>query len=415
MSTSKKATASNRIPTQVPRNLCIFIDGTWNSDRSAHATNVRKLFDATPDGVVAGREQFKLYIQGVGKKPQAQGSGLDDDYAHELNQLLRREFPSRMGPLLRSAIGGGFGKGTTSRIKAAYRFLCKHYSKKRGDRVFLFGFSRGAFAARSLAGFISQVGLLLSNHLDELENAYEIYESGANSKHARLANKLEKLTGLRAVSQDGEYFLPIHFLGVWDTVASLGLPSRLSWLTAPYTEYHQVEVPPAVITARHALALHELRGLFEPLLWKAGSHGDLKQVWFPGAHADVGGGYPADASERSDIALRWMAAEAAATGLGIAPQLLQPRQGGTTQRIHHEIRRWFLPTWPRPRKWLLDKRDTALDSHHFHKSAHDYLRHSDTTGYRFSLCHVNSALRAVDRDALARAILLRLRGQEIAE
>lgn len=414
MSTSRKAATRNRIPSQIPRNICIFIDGTWNSDRSRSTTNVLKLFNATPEGIIDGREQFKLYIQGVGKKPQAQGSGLDDDYAHELNQLLRREFPAGMAPLFRPSVGGGFGKGTTSRIKAAYRFLCEHYDKDRDDRVFLFGFSRGAFAARSLAGFINQVGLLLSKHLDELENAYEIYESGTNPAHARLARKLEKLTGIRTVSREGEYFLPIHFLGVWDTVASLGLPSRLSWLTAPYTEYHQVEVPPAVMTARHALALHELRSLFEPLLWKAGSHSDLKQVWFPGAHADVGGGYPADASARSDIALRWMAAEAAATGLGIVPELLQQKESEISQKIHHEIRGWFLATWPRPRQWLLDK-SADLDSHYFHETAYDYLRQSDAIGYRFSLRHVNSALRAVDRDALARAILLRLHGREIAE
>ena len=398
------------------RNICAFIDGTWNRAGTRTPTNVRKLFDAIPEGVVKGREQHKLYIPGVGKKPRADGGVLDEaDYAVALSRYLRRELPTGTATVGRWLIGGGFGRGTAARIKAAYHFLCENYDARRGDRVFLFGFSRGAFAARSLAGFTGRVGVLLADKLEHVERAYEIYERSEDPAQTELADFLEQLTGVRVVTADSEFYLPIHFLGVWDTVASLGLPSRLEWLTAPFTEYHQVEVPPSVMTARHALALHELRGLFEPLLWKRGAHTDLKQVWFAGAHADVGGGYEAGEDALSNIALRWMATEAALCGLAVDGKAPWLKSADEPVVVHHEIRKMFVATLPLPRKWLDVDEMIDWDSHYFHRSTLDYLLEADQVRYRFIHPFVNAALKRADAWALSRAVELRLHGQEIVE
>jgi uncharacterized protein (DUF2235 family) len=137
----------------MPRDIAVFIDGTWNQQRRGGTTNVLKLCEATRSGVVGDRVQVKLYISGVGTKPVATGEGLvDADYRAQLDLHLSQELPVGLGGT-RRVIGGAFGKGTSSRIKAAYHAICAEYDRKRGDRVFLFGFSRGAFAVRSLSGF----------------------------------------------------------------------------------------------------------------------------------------------------------------------------------------------------------------------------------------------------------------------
>jgi len=414
-------TGSRRRPqvgasSKLPRNIAVFIDGTWNRSGTRYPTNVRKLFVATPEGVVNGYEQFKLYVPGVGRKPKADfGSLADRDYEVELSRHLRREMPTGTATIFRGVVGGAFGNGTAARIKATYHYLCKNYDRRRGDRVFMFGFSRGAFAARSLAGFAGRLGLLLANKLEHVERAYEIYERSEDPAHTELADFLEKLTGRRMVTSDDEYYLPMHFLGVWDTVASLGLPSRLEWLTAPFTEYHQVEVPPSVMTARHALALHELRGFFEPLLWQPGGHTDLKQVWFAGAHADVGGGYEVGQTGLSDIALRWMAEEAKRCGLNVDESATWWTPWEASPAVHQEIRGLFLATLPLPRKWLDEAGVVNWISHHFYKSAIDYLQEADKVRYEFKHPFVNAALRHVDSLVLLKAISLRLFGQEIVQ
>jgi len=401
---------------ELPRNIAIFIDGTWNQATARTPTNVRKLYLATPTGVHAGRQQFTHYMSGVGTKPRIEDGGLSDaDYRFELERYLLQEMPGFCTEDSRRLIGGLTGWGTEGRIKTTYHLLCTHYSRQRGDRVFLFGFSRGAFATRSLAGFIDKVGLLLRDKLGHVERAYEIYEQCLDPAQTELADFLEKLTGIRVVHPESEYFLPMHFLGVWDTVASLGLPSRLEWLSAPFTEYHQVEVPPGVMTARHALALHELRGSFEPLLWKPGGNVDLKQVWFSGAHADVGGGYKSGEDGLSDIALRWMASEAMKVGLIVDAE----ERWWQTQRpgmaVHHEFRGLFLTTWPTPRSWLHKCPEGGETTHHFHQSAIDYLREADRVRYSFLHPYVNAGLRRVDELALPAAVRLLLMGQEVVK
>jgi hypothetical protein len=164
------------------------------------------------------------------------------------------------------------------------------------------------------------------------------------------------------------------------------------------------------MTARHALALHELRGAFEPMLWESGSHPDLKQVWFPGAHADVGGGYRVNEDELSNTALHWMASEAEKAGLVVDKAAVWWQQLVGQPVIHHEIRGLFLATMPSPRSWLLQQDSLCRESHRFHHSANSYLMNADKVSYTFKPAHVSAALRRVDAEAFSRAIYLALVG-----
>ena len=393
-----------------PRDVAVFIDGTWNRQGTGAPTNVRKLYEAAARGPVHGRSVAKLYLSGVGTKPQAHGEALlDAEYRAHLALHLDRELARGAG-WTRSATGGAFGKGTTARIKAAYRAVCAEFDRHRGDRVFLFGFSRGAFAARSLAGFMEKVGLLLRDKLWAVDEAYWLYEYGVDASQSALAEFLYKLTGRRMPTSDDDAWLPVHFLGVWDTVGSLGLPSRLARLSAPFTEYHQVDVPPNVMHARHGLALHELRETFEPLLWSGGSHGSLAQVWFPGAHADVGGGYPAGETGLADAALLWMADQAEAHGLALDRSSAWLHPEAADACVHHEIRGVFVASLPRPRRWLsaADLDADAARSFRFHASAGARLFASTRPQYGYRQPFVNAALRRADELAAVRMVQMRL-------
>jgi uncharacterized protein (DUF2235 family) len=355
--------------------------------------------------------QLPLYIQGVGTKPKFDDlSWVDEDYRAQLSKLLGGEFWGPVPDFVREKWGGAFGKGTAARIRGAYHFVCRHYRERSTDRVFLFGFSRGAFAARSLAGFLDFVGLLLLGHLDKVEEAWMLYERATDPAQSELQDFLYKLTGYRRATRD-QFFVPMHFVGVWDTVASLGIPSRQGWVMAPFTEFHQVDVPPAVMTARHAIATHEIRSTFEPLLWKSSSsHTDLMQVWFPGAHADVGGGYKAGDDKLSDNTLRWMTREATKCGLLVkssSPWVLQP---DALDAVHHEIRGLFITSTPTPRLWLGGREPT--DGYHVHRTLAEYLLEF-IHDYRFNRPFVNAALRRVDELAFLRFLHTRFDGREV--
>jgi len=287
-----------------PKSIAVFIDGTGNSayDESAEHSNVFKLFNAcalpVPD---------KHYFSGVG----ALGPPPDRDSTFA---AAKKRIQARL-QFADSLVGGVGGLGLARRIKQAYAFVCERY--RPGDSIYLFGFSRGAYAARSLAGFVNLLGLLLHDKLDFVETAFTLYQMGIAGKRTDFRSYLLEVTGKRVSdgNERGEDSLPIYFIGVWDTVCSLGLPRAAAALTNPFTDYHMVTLPPNVTYARHALALHEPRREFPPVLWAGTAHGgqDLIQCFFPGAHADVGGGY-LDTS-RSDVALSWMARHAEQCGL----------------------------------------------------------------------------------------------------
>jgi uncharacterized protein (DUF2235 family) len=282
------------------KNIVLFIDGTWNEPHDKDPslnTNVVQLCEAS----VKSPAQLVRYLRGVGTDHPS-----DPDHS---GVLERTEY------FLKTKAGGIAGYGTSHRIKKAYQFLSENY--EYGDRIYLFGFSRGAFAARSLAGFAERVGLLLRRAAKDeyVDAAYYIYEHGRDKRNSLVRAFLREIVDQEEPRAE-ESVLPIHFIGVWDTVAAQGLPSRAKILSAAFTEYHQTELPANITHARHALALHELRREFEPLLWTIRSHEgqSLIQRWFAGAHSDVGGGsYPE--KNWSEVALGWMANEAVINGL----------------------------------------------------------------------------------------------------
>ena len=255
--------------------LMCFFDGTWNVPNGrADVTNVVKLarvaLGTAPDGVA----QVTRYIQGIGTDP--------DDSEH------------------RAFIEGAIGVGVDQRIMEGYRFLAERY--RPGDELYLFGFSRGAFQARSLAGLISRIELLNHEALDHAQEAWSYYQSHRSKPDP------ERLGRLKAL---GHADVRIRCLGVWDTVGNLGIPFATAHALNGSVAFHDTELSPIVDVGLHALAIDEPRGPFSPSLWTrprgaaAPAGQQIEQVWFAGSHANVGGGYPD--SGLSDVALLWMA------------------------------------------------------------------------------------------------------------
>jgi uncharacterized protein (DUF2235 family) len=203
------------------------------------------------------------------------------------------------------------GKGINRMIRNAYAALCSKY--RQGDQIFLFGFSRGAYAVRSLSGLINTVGLLRHEEATErnINQAFRLYE-------------LDRPAEIKAGFQERhcEPNVTIEMIGVWDTVKTLGLPYPLLSRLAPMaTEFHSDNIGGPVKHGYHALALNEDRQAYRPVLWHSqnGWTGHLEQVWFRGAHADIGGhvwSVPA-ARGLSNIPLVWMLERAEKCGLSL--------------------------------------------------------------------------------------------------
>lgn len=201
------------------------------------------------------------------------------------------------------------GRGINRQIRRAYGYLASRYHP--GDRIFLLGYSRGAFAVRSLAGVIDTVGLLRAHHATErnITQAYRYYQMMPGSPAAR--------SFVRAHCHES---VEIQMVGVWDTVKSLGLrlPLLWRWSEADHA-FHNHTLGPSILHGCHALALDETRQVFEPVLWTSDdtTADRIEQVWFKGSHGDVGGqiGGHADARPLSNIPLVWMLEQAERAGL----------------------------------------------------------------------------------------------------
>jgi len=282
------------------RNLIVCADGTWNTpDQEDNGipvpTNVVRLYNclAHTDNKVNG--QRKYYHPGVGTE----------------------------GGIIDKLMGGGLGAGLGKNVMSAYRWLGSHYHP--GDRIFLFGFSRGAYTVRSVGGMIGRCGMLNLRGLPDkqiwgrVEKAYaDGYRNQENPED--WASNWEFHQG---DTPDGK--VPIYFIGVWDTVGALGIPDNLGLLNLLDNRedfvFHNTKLGNNVIHARHAVAIDEKRASFAPTLWQEGDNTtDVKQVWFSGVHADVGGGYAE--TGLSDLALKWMIDEAADSGLGFREKMV---------------------------------------------------------------------------------------------
>lgn len=317
------------------KNIAIFCDGTWQNFGQPNPTNVARLARATLRRTAAGCEQVIRYDDGVGA-----GTGTLDT----LNGL----------------VGGAFGKGLDYKLARSYEFLCLNYEP--GDRVFLFGFSRGAYTVRSLAGLLRQFWILRAEASGHVPEATDLYRSrplkGASKGkvdawlaevahfHKLWAHPVsDAFVGDRAYDpKDPDSLAPadplkcawIQYLGVWDTVGSLGIPSKLPFADLVDEQYafHDLELSRFVRSARHAVALDERRETFTPTLWSnvdglndnahAGgrSYGlrPYQQQWFPGVHGAIGGG---GASPVSLAPLLWIAEGAARAGLALDPVQIQ--------------------------------------------------------------------------------------------
>jgi uncharacterized protein (DUF2235 family) len=263
------------------KRLVICSDGTWNTpdqkDRGKYRpSNVVKMARAVAPVSKDGKIQIVFYDKGVGT-----GWGLD------------------------RLTGGAFGQGLNDNIKDAYRFLIHNYEEE--DEIFFFGFSRGAYTVRSTAGFIRNSGLLKKIHADKIPEAVNLYRSREYAPASQEAKEFRK-----AYSRE----IRINFIGVWDTVGSLGIPIHgLKFLTRHKYQFHDVMLSSYVDNAFHALAVDEKRRPFKPTLWetKKLDYQRVEQVWFSGVHTNIGGGY--EDSGLSDIAFTWMKEKAEECGL----------------------------------------------------------------------------------------------------
>ncbi len=201
------------------------------------------------------------------------------------------------------------GYGINCSIRRGYEALARAY--RPGDKIFLLGFSRGAYAVRSIAGMIAKVGLLRPENVRKkhIRKAFRLYENCDAQKRAhRFHHKFCHKT------------IEIEMIGVWDTVKSLGLPFPiLSYIAPMATEFHDHALSPIIQNAFQALAADENRRAFAPIPWQCQPHwpGRLEQAWFAGAHSDVGGFIyeTPQARQLSNISLRWMLGRAAMCGL----------------------------------------------------------------------------------------------------
>lgn len=265
------------------KSLVVCCDGTWDKPVERHGaqrtcTNVYKLWRGLADTDRLGGTQRAFYHEGVGT-----------------------------GGLLDRIFGGAFGAGLAHNVLDCYRFFVLNYEP--GDRICLFGFSRGAYTARSLAGMVRNCGILHPENFDRIGEAFQFYRDRGDDTSP---SSVKARQFREAYSHESQ----IHFIGVWDTVGSLGVPMPVPFWRS-WWAFHDSDLSGTVQNAYHALAIDEQRGPFKPTLWTRNSRPSgqvLEQVWFAGCHRDVGGGEPD--CELADITLTWMVGCASACGVG---------------------------------------------------------------------------------------------------
>jgi len=271
------------------RNIVLCCDGTSNQF-SKDRTSVIKLFHAL---VKNDDTQLVYYHPGIGTRaPNGVGT--------------------KTGGWIGRTAGLVFGYRLQDDITDAYRFLMNHYQE--GDRVYIFGFSRGAYTARVVSAMLHLYGLAMRGNDPLVPYAVEMLwalatakEGAPHSAAKQLARDFKRTISSRTCKT--------HFLGVWDTVNSVG------WIGSPLTIPFGRDNPDVAIV-RHAKALDERRGFFRVNWFKEDGRRDIQEVWFPGTHCDVGGGWPEAESGMSKYPLAWMAVEAAKAGLLIDPSRL---------------------------------------------------------------------------------------------
>jgi len=249
------------------KNIVVFSDGTGQKGGIGSNTNVYKLFNMIENRT---DDQIAFYDPGLGT-----------DWRK-----------------ISGAIGG---RGFSKNILDCYKFIFENF--KADDKIFLFGFSRGAATVRSLSYFIHLFGILPKSRPDLIKKAFKIYKIRDNEKRENKAKTF--------IEKHHTMWAKVRFIGIWDTVAALGLP--IKWISVildrffPHT-FHGFGLSESIEYGRHALSIDDERKTFHPVLWddleETQPKDRMKQVWFCGVHTDVGGGYQED--DLSNITLKWM-------------------------------------------------------------------------------------------------------------
>jgi len=322
------------------KRIAIFCDGTWNRHDARQPTHVVQLAQMVAPTAADGMAQVVQYLIGVGT---GRGTGM---VARRIDRFM----------------GGALGWGLAETIQEAYRALIFTYEP--GDAVYIFGFSRGAYTARSLAGLIRSCGIPPAHHLDRVGEAFARYrargQGGRRPDDGEMILFRSEFAPFTATSQvDWDWrlahapgpchLLSIRYLGVWDTVGALGIPGH--WGAAPWLntghQFHDTDLSRLVLAARHAVAVDERRRSFVPTLWSnldplnrgvlglaAGvdlstvPRNELKyrEEWFSGTHGTLGGSGPVRGL--SAAALAWIAQGVAAEGLELRPGTLVATKDG---------------------------------------------------------------------------------------
>jgi len=323
----------------VAKNIVICCDGTGNEFGESNS-NVVKLYSTL---IIDGHSQVGYYHPGVGT-------------------MGAKNALTTAGKAWTKFRGLAFGYGLSENIADAYEFLMNKY--ETGDKVFVFGFSRGAYTARALCGLLQLIGLLAPGNEGLIPYAMRLYKGVNEGLIARTLQVFISRCSKFSVAMDFRktFSRPctIHFLGAWDTVSSVGWilePIGLKPGRLPYTfDLGDVSI------VRHAVSIDERRAFFRQNLVREAPGRDVKQVWFAGVHSDVGGGYPEAESGLSKLTLRWMMREARIAGLIVDPVVVGDILGGapayskplSNAPKHNSLTpRWWLGEfWP---KWTMQR------------------------------------------------------------
>jgi uncharacterized protein (DUF2235 family) len=283
------------------KNIVIFSDGTGQEGGRRFNTNVYKMFNMVEDRTP---RQIAFYDRGIGT-----------------GRILAANL-----------VALGTGRGFSRNVRDCYQFIFERYES--GDRLFLIGFSRGAATVRALSYFIHLFGILPHSRPELIPQAWSIYRIQDREKREQRAKEF--------IARHHTIWTRVHFLGCYDTVAALGLPWRAASITLDRIplyrhRFYSFDLSESVEHARHALAIDDARLTFHPVLWdtEVRDYQTLKQVWFAGAHTDIGGGYAVQ--QLSDIPLVWMTREAVEQGLRIYPRhkvRIDERHDGTLHDPH---------------------------------------------------------------------------------
>jgi uncharacterized protein (DUF2235 family) len=294
------------------KRIVILIDGTWNKEGTGADTNVAK--------VHAGE---KIVAQRFVKTRAADGT---------MQNVHYHDGVGTEGDLIAKLLGGTIGIGLKKIVKDCYGLLSDDY--EAGDEIYIAGFSRGAYAARALAGLIGASGIRCRTHADLFEVAWQHYrvKPKLRGQPQQASSTEQKAIGEYAAAREGFHDARIKAIAVWDTVGSYGIPAGFG--LAPFARYfsmavlgfHDTKFSDHIDIGLHAVAVDEHRRPFVPTFWTVPRghkpNGHVEQTWFAGAHCNVGGGYTS--TGLSDQALIWMIARLQAlTGLEFDAQAVR--------------------------------------------------------------------------------------------